>query len=116
MNTYWKRAVLGCAALCALLSTSIMLVTPASAYERWLRVHNDTSYTIEHIYVRCRDCENWSRDLLGAYSINAGDWGQIDPGWSMGYCMFNVKVEFDDNTVTRDYLNLCEMQDWTIYE
>ena len=114
-----KKLLLAAAVATAIGVTSLATAAPAFAYERWLRVHNNTSGDeywgkIIHVYTSCRDCSGWSRDLLRG-SIPPGHYKQtMDPGWSDGYCKFDVLAVFKDGTEVRSYMNLCLIEDWYI--
>lgn len=101
-----------------LLFTSMMVlpVTNASAYERWLRVHNNTSYDLCYVHISNVGTNSWGPDLLGP-CIPPGYWQKVNPGYQRGYCMMDMKFVFeDDDVVFRNNYNICEGTDFYINE
>lgn len=106
-------------ALHAMLAMSaIALVAPLSGtaesqtYERWLRVHNETSVDLCYVYISHVNTGRWGRDILGDSCLSPGYYRTVDPGWQQGYCRVDMKFVFDDNDeVTRWNYNICEGTD-----
>lgn len=84
-----------------------------NVYQRWLHVHNETNYDICYFYASHVDARNWGPDLLGP-CIPPGYYQTVDPGWQQGYCMMDIKYEYEDGSYGTDVINICEVTDYYI--
>ncbi len=101
------KKFLGSVAALALLATQT-----AQSEERWLRVHNDTSYNLCEVYVSHIDADNWQSDRIGS-CLSPGRYRTIDPGWQQGYCMMDMKFVFDDGEVIiEEAFDICSGEDF----
>jgi hypothetical protein len=108
-----KKKLLAAASMLAL--GGMVLATPASAYERWLRVHNKTGQAICEVYISNVGTDDWGPDLIGS-CINHGRYRTIDPGWQQGYCRMDLKFVLADDTVIEDKsgLDICRAEDYYV--
>lgn len=108
----------------ALLAT-LITGTAASAYDghqRWFAVSNVGDFSIMYVRATHVDDTDWGGDLLGSSQIiPVGATEYVEPHRHNGYCMFDIKVEFaDDSYTTAMNVNLCEIteivvDDWGNY-
>lgn len=102
------------------LAVSVLVSTPASAYERWIRIHNETSFPICEIYIAHVDRapDEWGPDLL-EYCIDPYEVKTVDPGYLEGYCRADMRFVFSNGyeVINMDY-NICNQstEDFTITE
>lgn len=94
----------------ATLTTS---TTGTGSYERWLRIHNQTSYELCEVYISHVDTNSWGPDILGSTCLSPGYYRTVDPGYQQGYCKMDLKFVFeDDDVVVRRRYNICEGTDF----
>ena len=88
----------------------------ATALERWLNIHNSSSYEICYVYITHVDDPDWGPDLFGP-CIPPGYYQTVDPGWQQGYCKMDMKFVFDDGVeVIESNYNICEGTDFYLYD
>lgn len=91
-------------------------VAPAQSYERWLDIHNNTGTDLCYVYISHVDTRRWGPDLLGDECISPGDYARVDPGYQRGYCMMDLKFEFDDEDVVYGGpIDICTATDYYVY-
>lgn len=89
----------------------------ATAYERWLVIHNETSYDLCFVYISHVDKRRWGPDILGDSCLKPGYYRTVDPGWQQGYCMMDMRFAFEDDRETEEYrFNICEETDYYLYD
>jgi hypothetical protein len=102
------RASLMAVSVAALLTTSL-LATEASAYDRRIKIINDTNVPIWSVFAGHRDRPTYS--VIPAYS-----WAWVDPEDYSGYCVYDVKVVFQDGDVFTRRMNACSLDaHWRFY-
>ena len=80
--------------------------------ERWIDVYNDARDDVFYVYMRHRDTRRWGPDLLGQDIIVTGDTLRVEPINDEGYCIFTMRVEFEDGDVlTSEPFNACTATD-----
>ncbi len=80
--------------------------------ERWIDVYNDARDDVFYVYMRHRDTRRWGPDLLGQDIIATGDTLRVEPVRDDGYCIFTMRVEFEDGDVlTSEPFNACTATD-----
>ena len=104
-------------AVLAVLATASRGPPPAKAdnLNRWVKIVNQTGYTIVRFYASNKGMRNWGVDHLGR--------SQLPSGYSMdlnftndrsGYCIYDFRAEFDDGDVLEKYgVNVCEIGTYT---
>ena len=86
---------------------------PAFAYERWLRIHNESSFSVCEIYIVHVGTNRWGADLLGYDCLPPDSYIVVDPGWQQGYCMMDMLFVWSDGTTSvRQRYNICEGTDY----
>lgn len=84
----------------------------ANAYERWLKVHNQTSVDVCGVYISHVDKRKWGRNLLTTECIWPGHYIKVDPGYQQGYCMMDMKFVWADGREGIRYdFNICDATD-----
>ena len=83
----------------------------ASAYERWVDIHNDGSSTLVSVQISHIDDQYWGPDILSGV-VPVGSVGFVDPVNTQGYCRFDIRLSYEDGLVSDIYdVNLCEALD-----
>jgi hypothetical protein len=106
-----KLARIFIALVVAAVGIAATAITPASAAERWLNIHNNSGRAIYYAYMSPRGPYGWGRDLLGSSVISAGYQMQVDPDQILG-CVYNLRIQFDNGrTLTSGYFDACTSTD-----
>ena len=79
-------------------------------YERWVDIVNDSDLAIFHVNISNVEVTTWGRDLLASDEvIMGGDTQRLEPRRPNGYCRFDVRVTYEDDTeVQVRNVNLCK--------
>lgn len=83
------------------------------SYNRRVRVHNQTGWTMLRFYASNTSRSDWEEDILGddVLANNASIVMKIDDG--TGACMFDFKAEFTNGQeLIRNNVNVCEIADY----
>ena len=87
----------------------------AEAYDRRVRLINDSSRTIVSFYASNEDSDQWEEDILGRRVVPPGDEILINVDDGTGHCIFDFKAVMRGGaTVVRRSLNVCQISSWTI--
>ncbi len=93
------------------VAASLATAGSASAYERWIDIHNVGDATIVAVQISHIDMQTWGPDIL-ASAIPAGYVGEVDPVNTQGYCRFDIRLTYADGDTADIYdVNLCEAVD-----
>ena len=89
-----------------------------SGENRVVRVVNEASSPIYHLYVSNVDQENWGPDQLGLFdSIDTNHFMTFNMDDRSGHCHFDIKAVLRDGRVAVSRpLNVCSQDSWTVYE
>lgn len=96
----------------------VLLAMPshATAQNRAVKIVNEASTPIYHLYVTNVGDDDWGPDQLGAFETIGYDRYRIfnmDDG--TGYCMFDLKAVLSDGRVAiRRNFNVCRESSWTV--
>jgi hypothetical protein len=83
----------------------------ASAYERWINVHNAAGVDLVEVRISDIDNNSWGPDLVSGY-IPSGYVDTLDPVNTRGYCRFDILLGYSDGSTAEIYdVNLCEATD-----
>lgn len=100
------------------LALALAYASTASAYERWINVHNDDNYGeyIVGVYFAHLDANYWGPNLIGD-TIPPGYYQTVyPPGNMQGYCRGDILVTFSNGyEETARNVNFCEETDWTFW-
>ena len=106
--------------IAAIAAASILAgLAPASAadrYDRRVVIINDTGVEMREFYASNVGTYSWQEDILGRYTLPAGQsfTANIDDG--TGYCMYDFKAVFSDGDVLiRNRVNVCEISSYRYY-
>jgi hypothetical protein len=104
-------------AAAVVLPTSLAFVAPARAGLQNFTMRNNTSTTIERVYISTNDDNNWGPDRLGRTQV-------IRPGASHRFnftgfdeCIFDIKVVFADGDESQKRgVDLCQISTFNVNE
>ncbi len=93
------------------VAASLAAAGSASAYERWIDIHNVGAATIVAVQISNVDMRTWGPDILSGV-IPVGYVGEVDPVHTQGYCRFDIRLTYDNGDTADIYdVNLCEAVD-----
>ncbi|GLS88138.1 hypothetical protein GCM10010873_31120 [Cypionkella aquatica] len=93
----------------ALVATTLQ----AAAYDRTVRIHNDTGLTLVKFQSTNSGASRWGRDVMGASTLASGGAMKLHFDNAYGYCVFDFKAVFADGTVLQKAnVNVCETGDY----
>jgi Fe-S cluster assembly iron-binding protein IscA len=82
-------------------------------YNRRVRVHNQTGWTMLRFYASDSRTSDWEEDILGADTLAAGRSLSINIDDGSGACVYDFKAEFTNGqTLTRFNINVCQIADY----
>ncbi len=109
-------------AIKALLATAVVATGIGSGaaladnLDRRVRIINKTGYTIVRFYGSHTDARNWQEDILGNSVLPSGRQVTVNFDDGTGYCIFDLRAEFEDGDVVEEYgVNVCEIGSFTYH-
>ena len=85
----------------------------AAAYDRTVRIHNDTGLTLVKFQSTNSGASHWGRDVMGSATLASGAAMKLHFDNAQGYCEFDFKAVFSDGTVLQKArVNVCETGDY----
>jgi hypothetical protein len=93
------------------VAASLATAGSASAFERWIDIHNVGDSNIVAVRISDVGRDDWGYNLLrGVIPVNGVR--ELEPARSRGYCRFDVQVTYADGNSWDIYdVNLCEATD-----
>jgi hypothetical protein len=111
MNTF-KSAATGAFAICSMV---LACNSPAHAYNRDIRLYNETSQPIVEFHASNIGTNSWQEDILGDWVLLPGESVLIDLYDGTGYCRFDFKTVFGGGgSLVRRDVNVCEAGAYTV--
>lgn len=96
-------------AILALAATTLQ----AAAYDRHVRIHNDTGLTLYKFQSTNSGASHWGSDVMGSSTLATGESMKLNFDNAKGYCEFDFKAVFEDGTVLqKSHVNVCETGDY----
>ena|SRR5271154_878144 len=88
----------------------------AQSENRVVKIVNESSAPIYHLYVSNVGEDNWGLDQLGIYqTIDSDRYRVFNMDDGTGYCMFDLKAVLSDGReAIRRNFNVCRESSWTI--
>lgn len=82
-------------------------------YNRRVRVHNQTGWTMLRFYASDSRKSDWEEDILGDSVLNNGRSVTINIDDGSGACVYDFRAEFTNGQVlTRMNINVCQIADY----
>ena len=94
---------------------SKVVVTEVSrdGYNRRVRIHNQTGWTMLRFYASDSRKSDWEEDILGDSVLNNGRSVTINIDDGSGACVYDFRAEFTNGQVlTRMNINVCQIADY----
>ena len=102
-------AILACATVVSALSAA-----PAFAEDIVFTLDNQSSGAVNEIYISTLDSNSWEEDILGQDVLPSGEQATITLQNANGVCEFDVRLVYDDGSVTDERkINLCDLENAT---
>jgi len=103
--------------LIAALTFVVIGALRSSADQRDFTVVNETSYTIDNLYVSPHSSDNWEEDVLGSDVLEPGHHVKVTFSDDLGYCFYDIKAVYSDGTKSEKYnVDLCSISIFRFYE
>lgn len=103
--------------IASLVSAPMIALNAQSAVAGYqdFRLHNNTPFTIERVYVTPSSSTTWGQDVLGVNVLPGGHYTVINFYGNSNVCLFDIKVIFVDGSYLRNSgFNLCRLTDVSI--
>lgn len=98
----------------AFLFASLSVPALADNLDRKLEVINQTGFTIVAFYGSHTDAGTWEENIFGGEVLASGQSVVVNFDDGTGYCVFDIRAEFDDGDVLEEYgVNVCELETFT---
>lgn len=82
-------------------------------YNRRVRIHNQTGWTMLRFYASDSRKSSWEEDILGSSVLGNGRSVTINIDDGSGACVYDFKAEFTNGQVlTRMNVNVCQIADY----
>ena len=82
-------------------------------YNRRVRIHNQTGWTMTHFYASDSRVDDWQEDMLGSGVLNAGASVVMNIDDGSGACLYDFKARFTNGQeLTRFRVNVGEIADY----
>ena len=94
---------------------SKIVVTEVSrdGYNRRVRIHNQTGWTMLRFYASDSRKSDWEEDILGDSVLNNGRSVTVNIDDGSGACVYDFRAEFTNGQVlTRMNINVCQIADY----
>ncbi|QTN19947.1 hypothetical protein HZ989_02380 [Brevundimonas sp. AJA228-03] len=83
------------------------------SYNREIRVHNQTGWTMTYFYTASSGTDGWGDDLLGSATLSPGDSVVVTVDDGSGACRYDFWAEFDNGeALRRSGINVCQIADY----
>lgn len=93
--------------------TVIKAAQTGDGYNRRVRIHNRTGWTMLRFYASDSRTDDWEEDILGADTLTTGRSLMINIDDGSGACVYDFKAEFTNGeTLTRYRINVCQIADY----
>ena len=103
-------AVLGATALGA---AGAATAQSRDGYNRQVRIHNQTGWTMTHFYASDSRVDSWQEDMLGSRVMGAGESWRMNIDDGSGACLYDFKARFSNGQeLTRFGVNVCQIADY----
>jgi hypothetical protein len=82
-------------------------------YNRRVRIHNQTGWTMLRFYASDSRQDSWEEDILGDDVLSSGESIVMNIDDGSGACVYDFKAEFTNGQeLTRMNVNVCEIADY----
>lgn len=102
-------------ALCMTLASLALAASSlaAVAYDRHVRIHNDTGLVLYKFQSTNSGAKRWGSDVMGSSTLASGTYMNLNFDNTKGYCEFDFRAVFEDGSVLeKANVNVCETGDY----
>lgn len=90
-----------------------VVVQSRDGYNRRVRIHNQTGWTMTHFYASDSRVDDWEEDMLGSSVLGSGSSVTMNIDDGSGACLYDFKARFTNGQeLTRFRINVCEIADY----
>jgi len=103
------------AAVQQVLRTSVRTseATAQDSFNRDVRVHNQTGWTMTYVYAASTGSETWGGDLLRSRTLAPGDSLVMTINDGSGACRYDLRAVFDNGeALRRNNIDVCRIADY----
>ncbi len=94
-------------------ATTVAAGQSRDGYNRRVRIHNQTGWTMTHFYASDSRVDDWQEDMLGSSVLGAGSSVVMNIDDGSGACLYDFKARFTNGQeLTRFRVNVCEIADY----
>jgi len=87
--------------------------TTQDSFNRDVRVHNQTGWTMTYVYAASTGSETWGGDLLRSRSLAPGDSLVMTINDGSGACRYDLRAGFDNGeALRRNDIDVCRIADY----
>ena len=105
-----KKTLLGAALIACTVAPSAM------ARSKVFTLKNNTSSVMMYFHASPANVSEWEEDVLGSEVLGPGESVKVTIDDGRSACNYDMRFEFDDESVTEDRQNLCELGSYTLRE
>lgn len=92
---------------------AVTKVQSRDGYNRRVRIHNQTGWTMLRFYASDVRATSWEEDILGRGTLAAGRSVSINIDDGSGACLYDFRAEFTNGQVlVRNRVNVCQVADY----
>lgn len=120
LATFLRNAVVRNTLVASAFVAPIVALTAetASADKSNFWVYNNSSITVNELYVSSSNRDSWDNDILGQNVLPTGSSIQVVFGDnSPSNCLYDIRAVFSNGQVLEDYqINVCNNTDYTFFD
>jgi hypothetical protein len=95
------------------VSTVTFVVQSRDGYNRRVRIHNQTGWTMTHFYASDSRVSSWQEDILGSSVLPAGRSIMMNIDDGSGACVYDFRARFSNGQyLERFQINVCQVADY----
>jgi hypothetical protein len=103
----------GAALLGVLAIMAFAAPVSAARLNRHVRIHNNTSTTMERFFASNVGADDYEEDILGDDVISSGETWNINIDDGTGYCKYDLLAVFEDGArAKKNNVNVCAVSDF----
>lgn len=94
-------------------TTITFVVQSRDGYNRRVRIHNQTGWTMTHFYASDSRISSWQEDMLGSSVLPAGRSIMMNIDDGSGACIYDFRARFNNGQyLERFQVNVCQIADY----
>lgn len=94
-------------------TAGVIKVQSRDGYNRRVRIHNQTGWTMLRFYASDSRVDDWEEDMLGSRTLRSGRSMNMNIDDGSGACIYDFRAEFTNGQVLeRGQINVCQIADY----